>query len=154
MSENDIDLITLQEHRIFHPEDKLQYKSNSSFQLITSSATKNLANATVGGVGLLLSPKAFGNLTKVESITSRIMIAEFSSNPVLTVVCVYSPHNSAPEEEVEEFYSSLRSLLDDIPRHNFLTITGDFNAKLARPDVSFSFNKSTNGEKNEMVSIF
>ena len=154
MSENDIDLITLQEHRISHPEDKLQYKPNSSFQLITSSATKNLANATVGGVGLLLSPKAFGNLTKVESITSRIMIAEFSSNPVLTVVCVYSPHNSAPEEEVEEFYSSLRSLLDDIPRHNFLTITGDFNAKLARPGVSFSFNKSTNGEKNEMVSIF
>jgi hypothetical protein len=103
MSKNSIDIIALEEHRIFHPDDSLLYSSKPSFQLITSSATKNSVNTSVGGIGFLLSPKAASNLTKIETISPRLMIAEFSSNPVLSVVCVYSPHNSAPEEEVEEF---------------------------------------------------
>lgn len=41
MSNNTIDIIAIQEHRIFHPNDNLLYSSNSSFQLVTSSATKN-----------------------------------------------------------------------------------------------------------------
>ena len=138
MSNYSIDIIALQEHLASHPNDTLPYSSKSYFQLVTSSATKNSENASVGGVGFLLSPKASSNLTNIESINSRIMIAEFSSNPTLTVVCVYSPHNSAPEEEVEEFYSSLRNLLNDIPQHNFLSVAGDFNAKLECPDVLFS----------------
>jgi len=81
------------------------------------------------------------------------MIAEFSSNPVLTVVCAYSPHNSAPEEEVEEFYTSLRNLLNDIPKHNFQAIAGDFNAKLAVPDVPFSFNKKTNRNGEHLINL-
>ena len=92
MSKQSIDIIAIQEHRIFHPEEELRYLSKSGSQLITSSATKNSINATIGGVGLLLSPKACNNLTKIESISSRIMVAEFSSNPVLTVVYAYSPH--------------------------------------------------------------
>ncbi|XP_066916214.1 craniofacial development protein 2-like [Clytia hemisphaerica] len=153
MSENSIDMIAIQEHRIFHPADNLMYSSNSTFQLITSSATKNSVNATVGGVALLLSSKAKNNLIKVESITPRILIAEFSSNPVLSVICVYSPHNSAPKEEVEEFYLELKNVLDDIPRHNFVSIAGDFNAKLACPDVSFSFNKHTNRNGEYLLDL-
>ena len=153
MSSNFIDIIAVQEHRIVHQDEVLRYSSKSSFQLVTSSATKNSVNAAVGGVGFLLSAKAFSNLTKIESINERIMIAEFSSNPVLTVVCAYSPHNSAPEEEVEEFYSSLRNLLNDIPNHNFLSVAGDFNAKLAEPDVRFSFNNTTNRNGNLLVDF-
>ena len=153
MSSNFIDIIAVQEHRIVHQDEVLRYSSKSSFQLVTSSATKNSVNAAVGGVGFLLSAKAFSNLTKIESINERIMIAEFSSNPVLTVVCAYSPHNSAPEEEVEEFYLSLRNLLNDIPNHNFLSVAGDFNAKLAEPDVRFSFNNTTNRNGNLLVDF-
>ena len=153
MSKNSIDITSVQEHRIFHPNDSLLYSSNSSYQLITSSGTKNSVNATVGGIGLLLSPKAINNLVNVESISSRIMIAEFSSNPILTVVCVYSPHNSAPEEEVEEFYTSLKNLINDIPKHNFLVISGDFNAKLACPDVPFSYNKRTNRNGEHLLDF-
>jgi len=153
MSLYSIDIIALQEHRIFHQEEDLRYFSKSRFQLVTSSATKNSINATVGGVGFLLSPNASSNITNIESISPRIMIAEFSSNPVLTVVCAYSPHNSAPEEEVEEFYTSLRNLLNDIPKHNFLAIAGDFNAKLAVPDVPFSFNKKTNRNGEHLINL-
>ncbi|XP_066919040.1 craniofacial development protein 2-like [Clytia hemisphaerica] len=153
MSNNSIDIIALQEHRIFHPDDDLIYDSISSSQLITSSATKNTVNASVGGIGFLLSSRAASNLIRIEKITPRIVIAEFSSNPVLTVVCAYSPHNSAPEEDVEEFYSSLKNLLSHIPRHNFLSIAGDFNAKLAYPDVPFSFDKATNRNGEHLLDL-
>ena len=103
MSANRIDIIAIQEHRKFHPNDNLHHSSHSSYQPVTSSATKNSVNATVGGVGFPLSPKASNNLTNIESISSRVIVAKFSSNPTLSVVCAYSPHNSAPEEEVEEF---------------------------------------------------
>ena len=154
MSKQSIDIIAIQEHRIFHPEEELRYLSKSGSQLITFSATKNsIINATIGGVGLLLSSKACNNLTKIESISSRIMVAEFSSNPVLTVVCAYSPHNSSPEEEVDEFYTSLKNLLNNIPKHNFLAIAGDFNAKLAAPDVLFSYNKESNRNGDHLVNL-
>ena len=81
------------------------------------------------------------------------MIAEFSSNPVFTVVCAYSPHNSAPDEEVKDFYSSLNDFRSDVPRHNFLSTAGDFNAKLACPRVSFSFNKVTNCNGEYLLNI-
>ena len=37
----DIDIIAIQEHRHYHPNDELKYQQVGSFQLATSSATKN-----------------------------------------------------------------------------------------------------------------
>ena len=74
-----------------------------SYNLITSSCWKNSINASVGGVGFLLSPKVKENLVKTEPITPRILLLEFSGNPKLTVICVYSPHNESPEHEVDQF---------------------------------------------------
>ena len=63
-----IDILAIQEHRYYHPKDVLKYHQAGSFQLVTSSATKNATNSTVGGVGILLSQKASDNLLNVESI--------------------------------------------------------------------------------------
>ncbi|KAJ8366611.1 hypothetical protein AAFF_G00348450 [Aldrovandia affinis] len=65
-----------------------------------------------------------GNLQRM------ILIAEFSGNPVTTVIVVYSPTNVAPPEEVEKFYEDLATAVRDVPAHNFLAILGDFNARL------------------------
>ena len=45
-----IDIIAIQEHRFFHPDVPIQYHNAGTYQLITSSATKNTSGATVGGV--------------------------------------------------------------------------------------------------------
>ena len=110
---------------------------------------KNSVNASIGGVGFLLSTKVNDNLENAESISPRIMLLEFSGNPKLTVICVYSPHNESPEAEVDSFYSDLRSVMENIPPHNFLAIMGDLNAKLGPDSVNFTFNDHTNrnGEK-------
>ena len=144
-----VDIISIQEHRFFHPSDLIQYRSVGSHQLVTSSATKNSINSSVGGIGCLLSPKASNNLLSVESISPRIMVLELDGNPKITVICAYSPTNDASEEDVDVFYSDLRSVMDNIPLHNFFILAGDMNAKLGPDHVNFTFNDKTNrnGEK-------
>ena len=143
------EILAIQEHRFYHPDDVFQSTMIGNYNLITSSCWKNSINASVGGVGFLLSPKVKENLVKTEPITPRILLLEFSGNPKLTVLCVYSPHNESPEHEVDQFYSDLRSVLENVPPHNFLSIMGDFNARLGSDLVNFTFNNDTNrnGEK-------
>ena len=144
-----VDIISIQEHRKFHPDSDLEYSLQDGFQLVTASATKNTVNATIGGVGLLLSPKAQNNILSVEKISSRIIVAEFNSNPKNTFIACYCPTNCIEESEVDLFYTELKSVVENIPAHNFVTIAGDFNAKIGSSDALFSFNPSTNrnGEK-------
>ena len=116
---NRIDIIAIQEHGFYHPTDKLQFQFPGDYQLITSSATKNSSNSSVGGVGFLLSSKASENILNVESISPRIMVLELQGNPKSTIICVYSPHNDAPLEDMKSFYSDLKSVLENVPKHTF-----------------------------------
>ena len=77
------------------------------------------------------------------------MVLELDGNPKTTIICAYSPTNDASEEDIDQFYTDLRALTENIPLHNFLILSGDLNAKLGSPDVNFSFNEKTNryGEK-------
>ena len=121
-----IDIIAIQEHRFYHPDDNLKYHDVGSYQLVTSSASKNSVNATVGGIGFLLSQKASDNLLKIESVTPRILVLELEGNPKTTVICVHSPHNSSTEEDIEDFYESLRETVEQVPLKskpsNFLSV--------------------------------
>ena len=77
----------------------------------------------------MLSPKATDNLLTVESVSPRIMVLELGGNPKTTIVCVYSPTNSSSANEIDDFYTSLRSTIEQVPLHNFLVIAGNLNAK-------------------------
>ncbi|ELT89219.1 hypothetical protein CAPTEDRAFT_186251 [Capitella teleta] len=115
-----IDILGIQEHRRVHVEE-----------------TQNLSQAAVGGVGLMLSPKARKALRTVTPITERILVAEYDSNPVTTVIVIYSPTNVAPVEEAEAFYEKLGEIIRDVPAHNFLAVLGDFNARLGPEDALY-----------------
>ncbi|XP_071958787.1 uncharacterized protein [Antedon mediterranea] len=141
-----IDVVCIQEHRKFHEANELEYKdAGKGWTLITSSATKNDINATIGGVGLLLSPRAIKSLNKIEKINSRIIIANFNGNPETTIISCYSPTNVADEDLVTQFYIELSSLVRDVPKHNLLLIGGDFNAQIGMENnKTFSFHDQTN----------
>ena len=139
-----IDIISIQEHRFFHPDSDLLYHHIEDYQLITSSCWKNSVNASIGGVGLLLSPKAMENLSNIEKISSRIIIADFEGNPKSTVIACYSPTNCSSDDDINDFYNELRSVVENVPAHNFLSIPGDFNAKLGPDDAKFTFHSETN----------
>ena len=148
-----IDILAIQEHRFYHPKDNLKYHEAGSFQFITSSATKNSNNSSVGGVGFLLSPKASNNLLSIESICPRIMVLTLEGNPQTTVICVYSPHNASSDDDINDFYSTLRTTVEQVPLHNFLVVAGDLNAKLGPNDARFTFNPDTNRNGELLVDF-
>lgn len=139
-----IDVICLQEHRHYHEEVDIRYQNIGKWTLITSSATKNSINATIGGVGFLVSPKAKAALNYVSKVSSRIIMASFNSNPALTTISCYSPTNCSDVDDVEAFYEDLTDTVSNLPKHNMLLIGGDFNAQLGRQDHRFSFHPQTN----------
>ena len=148
-----IDIVAIQEHRFYHPNDALEYRQAGSFQLVTSSATKNTINSTVGGVGFLLSEKASDNLLGIHSISPRIIVLELEGNPKTTVICVYSPHNSSSESDIEDLYTTLRTTVEQVPLHNFLVISGDLNAKLGPDNVRFTYNEETNRNGEHLIDF-
>ena len=54
---------------------------------------------------------------------------------------------------MEEFYSTLRSVLDQVPRHNFLSILGDMNAKLGPDDAKFAYDDRTNRNGEMLIDL-
>jgi len=140
------DIVCVQEHSFFHDDVLLKHHDmGNGWLLITSSAVKNAANASIGGVGLLLSPNAQKCLDNIESISPRILIASFNGNPKTSIICCYSPTNVSEEVDIDEFYGDLSTLTRQIPKHNVTLIGGDFNAKLGRNDgVKHSFHTETN----------
>ena len=126
-----IDVICVQEHRFFHDNLELKYHEvGKGWTFISASAWKNSTNATIGGVGILISPRAMKCMNCIEKILPRMIIVTFNGNPQTTVISCYSPTNVSQESDVEDFYKALSSLVRDVPRHNVLLIGGDMNAQL------------------------
>ena len=110
-----------------------RYQISRNWQwLATVSAWKNSVNAAVGGVGLLIGPRALKTLNSVEKIQPRMMAATFNGNPRATIVSCYSPTNVSEENEIVTFYDELSSLVRSIPKHNMLVIGGDMNAQIGK----------------------
>ena len=82
-----IDIICIQDHNIFHEEINIHHhQMGNCWMLLTYSAEKASNNATVRGVGILLSPKSYQSLDKIESISPRILLASFNGNPTTTLI--------------------------------------------------------------------
>ena len=139
-----VEILGIQEHRRVHNDDRIVHRRVERCTFISASAWRNEAQAATGGVGLMLGSRARKALRRVHHHTDRILIAEFSGNPVTTVIAVYSPTNVAPPEDVEEFFEDLVTAVRDVPAHNFLAILGDFNARLGPEDTPFPYHNSTN----------
>ena len=93
---------------------------------------ENSVNAAVGGVGLLIGPRALKTLNSIEKIQPRMMAATFNGNPRATIISCYNPTNVSEETELITFYDELSSLVRRIPKHNMLVIGGDMNAQIGK----------------------
>ena len=144
--EQNIDIICIQEHRIYHDDINIKFHDmKKGWVMITSSAQKASNNSTIRGVGFLLSPNAHKALNSVEPINPRTLIATFNGNPAVTVISCYSPTNVSTVDEKEEFYAELAELTKNIPKHNVILIGGDMNARIGESDAKGSvYNETTN----------
>ena len=141
-----IDVIGIQEHRIVHSDDSiLQYeKLPDGYQLVTTSAWRNSMGASIGGVGLLLSPFASKAMVETKKISDRNLQITFCGNPKTTVIVTYSPTNVSDEDEVVDYFNELSETTKSIPAHNFLIIAGDFNSRVGQDNAKFAYHELTN----------
>ncbi|XP_066910499.1 uncharacterized protein [Clytia hemisphaerica] len=158
-SKYNLDILSLQEHRNFHPDSEFQHLDLGKNKLITSSDWKNHQGTTIGGIGIFLSPKASNNLLSVNKVSDRIIVAEFNSNPKTSFISCYSPTNVSDESLADDFYSSLSATLQNIPAHNFVVVAGDFNAQMGSDhrvvsvNVFLSLRSSKRATPDPMKSI-
>ena len=147
------EITSIIEHRILHDEPIKYHNLSSEYTLITSSASVNSSNASVGGVGTVLSKLSINCLLSAEHISSRILVLTFSGKPETTHICCYSPHNQSPEEKVLEFYEKLSEVMRQIPAHNVVFLCGDFNAQLGTDKVHHSYHQYTNRNGEHLVNF-
>ena len=77
----DIHVICIQEHRYTYSEDIKYHDTGNGWTLATVSAWKNSVNDTIGGVGILIGPRALKSLNSIERMKPRMMVAAFNGNP-------------------------------------------------------------------------
>ena len=106
--EHNIDIICIQEHRYTHNKDIKYQDTGNGWTLATVSVWKNSINATVGGVGILIGPRALKSLNSIEKIQPRVMVATFNGNPRETIISCYSPNNVS-EEKIRDWVKDRQS---------------------------------------------
>ena len=142
---HNIDIICIQEHRYTHSKNIEYHDSGNGLTLATASAWKNSVNATLGGVGMLIGPRALKSLNSIEKIQPRMMVATFNGNCSATMISCYRPTNVSEENELIAFYDELSSLVRCIPKHNVLVIGVDMNAQIGKSrNREFSLQNASN----------
>ena len=69
-----------------------------------------------------------------QPVSDRIMTMRLplSKDNFATIISVYAPTMTNPDENMEAFYNQLASVLSGIPRTDKLLLIGDFNARIGR----------------------
>ena len=152
--EHKIDIICIQEHRYTHTEDMKYHETGNGWMLVTVSAWKNSVNASVGGVGMLIEPRALKTLNSIERIQPGMMAATFNGNPKATIISCYSPTNVSKETELFTFYEELSSLVRSIPKHNLLVIGGDMHAQIGKNrNNKYSLHNTSNRNGQHLIDF-
>ena len=130
--EHNTHIICIQEHRYTDSEDIKYHDTGNGWTLATVLAWTNSVNAIVGGVGILIGPRALKSLNSIERIQRRMMVATFNGNPRATIISCYSPTNVSEETELITFYDELSSQVRSIPKHIVPVNGGDMNAQIGK----------------------
>ena len=91
------------------------------------------------GAGFAIKKDIVIKLPKMPRPASdRIMTMRLSliKNNFATIISVYTPTMTNPNENKEAFYNQLASVLSGIPHTDKLLLIGDFNARIEREKTS------------------
>ena len=86
-------------------------------------------------VGFAINKDLVTKLTEMpRPVSDRIMTMRLplSKDNFATIISVYAPTMTNPDETKEAFYNQLASVLSGIPRTDTLLLIGDFNARIGR----------------------
>ena len=87
-----------------------------------------------GGVAIILDPKMKKSLLSEDYISERIVMIKIDTKPTkTTIIQVYAPTSKKEaDEDTENFYEDLQSVLATLKDKDPILIMGDFNAKVGQ----------------------
>ena len=124
------------------------------------SGKENESDPHEAGVALLLSKEANRSLLEWEPVSDRIIRARFESRfQKVTVIMCYAPTNAAEEEEKQQFYAQLQTVVDIVANRDMLIVMGDMNAKVGQENLGREREMGKHGlgvmnENGEMFADF
>ena len=127
-SKFNISIMALQEHRITSTKPIVM----NGYKFLLAPPQKNSRNATIGGLGFLLSPWAQICYVDHTIVSDNIMAVKFSGHLTTHIINCHSPHNATSDMDIEKFYSDLSEYIQSLPKHDLVMITADFNAHLGK----------------------
>ena len=102
------------------------------------------------GVAIMVNRRVQNAVCGCNLKNDRMISVHFQGKPFnITVIQVYTPTSNAEEAEVEWFYEDLQDLLELTPTKNFLSIIGDWNAKVGSKETPGVTGKFGLGMQNE-----
>jgi exonuclease III len=85
------------------------------------------------GVGMIITNPVSKTLIGYKAANDRIMYIRVQAHPVnITCIQVYGPTTSAETADIEDFYGSLDSALNETPKKDVLILMGDWNSKTGK----------------------
>ena len=96
------------------------------------------------GVGFAIKKDIVTKLAEIpRPVSDRIMM--MSKDNVVTIISVYAPTMTNPDENKEAFYNQLASVLSGIPRADKLLLIRDFNARIGRDNDKWPLDMGKHG---------
>ena len=105
-----------------------------------------------GGVAIVLDAKTKKSILSEDYISNRIVMVKIDTKPTkTTIIQVYAPTSKKEaDEDTDQFYEDLQSVLSTVKDKDPLIILGDFNAKVGSiPQKDFGLGPFGMGNKNE-----
>ncbi|KAH1017012.1 hypothetical protein HUJ05_007750 [Dendroctonus ponderosae] len=81
----------------------------------------------------MISDRVNNAVTGYKAISERIICVRINGASChVNIIQAYAPTAGAGDEEVENVYASLKTLINEIPNREIVIILGDLNAKVGR----------------------
>ena len=133
-----------------------------SQSLVVSTTLNTLSSGVANlkekeGVGFAIKKDIVTKLTEMpRPVSDRIMMMRLplSQDNFATIISVYAPKMTNPDENKEAFYNQLTSVLSRIPHTDKLLLIGYFIARIGRDNGLWSWANMGLGNATPMASFY
>lgn len=102
------------------------------------------------GVGFVVSNDLSKSITDFVPVSDRVALLRINAIPMdINVIQVYAPTTNATDQQVEEFYADLNTVLRQTKKNEMVIVMGDFNAKVGKGNDGKMVGSYGLGERND-----